>query len=139
MSEPGKYKAIVLFDGFCNICSGLVLFIIRRDPGMHFMFAASQSTSGKKLLQEYGIAELTRHSIILIRDQKIYQKSGAMLRISRRLRGFWPLFYGFIILPQAFRDFFYDMIARNRYRFYRKRDQCFVPDTGIRSRFLNGT
>ncbi len=136
MNEPEKDKAIVLFDGFCDFCSGSVLFIIRRDPGKHFRFAASQSPAGKKFMDEYGIGELTSHSIILVSNHRIYQKSDAALQIAKRLRGIWPLFYGFIILPGAFLDFFYNLIARNRYRFYGMRDQCFVPDPGIRDRFL---
>jgi len=136
MNKPGNSKDIVVFDGFCNFCSGSVLFIIRRDPGMYFRFVASQSPEGLNLVKELGIGELASHSIILVSKRKIYQKSDAALRIARRLRGLWPLFYGCIILPRPFRDLFYDLVARNRYRFYGMRNQCFVPDRAIRDRFL---
>ena len=136
MNKPGSEKDIVVFDGFCNFCSGSVLFIIRRDPGMHFRFVASQSPAGRHLVKKLGIGELASHSILLVSNHKIYHKSGAALRIARRLRGLWPIFYGCIVLPRAFRDFFYDVIARNRYRFYGMRDQCFIPDKSIRDRFL---
>ena len=136
MNIPGNSEEIVVFDGLCNFCSGSVLFIIRRDPGMYFRFVASQSPKGRKLVKELGIGDLASHSIILVSKRKIFQKSDAALQISRRLRGLWPLFYGFIILPRAFRDFFYELVARNRYRFYGMRDQCFVPDRAIRDRFL---
>ncbi|MFC2115263.1 thiol-disulfide oxidoreductase DCC family protein [Bacteroidota bacterium] len=136
MNESARDKAIVLFDGFCNFCSGSVRFIIRRDPGSIFMFAASQSPAGEKIIDEYGIGKLARHSIVLIKDRKIYQKSDAALRIAAKLRGLWPLLSGFFVFPRAFRDMIYDMIARNRYRFYGTRDQCFVPDAGIHNRFL---
>lgn len=128
---------IVVFDGFCNFCSGSVQFIIRRDPGSNFRFAASQSPAGKKLLEQYGLGDLASRSIILIRDGKIYRRSGAVLRISRRMNGLWPAFYGFIIVPRFIRDFLYDLFARNRYRFYGMRDSCFLPDPGIRERFLD--
>jgi len=136
MNTPGREKDIVMFDGFCNFCSGSVFFIIRRDPGMYFRFTASQSPEGLDLIKDLGIGDLASHSIILVSKGKIFQKSDAALQISRRLRGLWPLLYGFIILPRAFRDFFYELVARNRYRFYSMRDQCFVPDRSIRERFL---
>lgn len=136
MKDQGKSKSVVLFDGFCNFCSGSVLFIIRRDPLRYFLFAASQSPAGQRLLLEYGIAEIASHSIILISDGKIYMKSDAALKIVRKLRGLWPLFYALIILPRPFRDYFYNLLAGNRYRLYGRRKQCFFPNTGIRERFL---
>jgi predicted DCC family thiol-disulfide oxidoreductase YuxK len=136
MNDPLKARSIVLFDGFCNFCSASVLFIIRRDPGKRFLFAASQSPEGKSLIREYGIGKMSGQSIILISDRKIYMKSGAALRVARRLSGFWPAVYAFIILPPAFRDFFYDFFARNRYRLFGRREKCFVPHPGIRDRFI---
>ena len=136
MKEHPVEKDIVLFDGFCNFCSGSVNFIIRRDPASIYMFAASQSHQGEQLRKKYGIGELATHSIILIKDRRIYQKSDAVLRIAGKLSGLWPVFYGFLILPPCIRDKIYDIIARNRYRFHGKRDKCFVPDPDIRDSFI---
>jgi predicted DCC family thiol-disulfide oxidoreductase YuxK len=100
------------------------------------MFAASQSPTGQILIRQYGILEMASYSIILISHGRVFIKSAAALKIARRLRGFWPLFYVFIILPRPFRDYIYELLARNRYRIYGKRKQCFIPDPGIRDRFL---
>jgi predicted DCC family thiol-disulfide oxidoreductase YuxK len=129
-------KEIVIFDGFCNFCSGSALFIMRRDPSFRFRFAASQSPAGQRILQEYGITELARHSIVLIRKGRVYRRSGAALRIARGMKGLWPLLYGLIMIPPFIRDFFYGLFARYRYRLYGVRDSCFVPGPEIRERFL---
>ena len=136
MDEREKDKSIIVFDGYCNFCSGSVLFIIRRDPGLIFRFSASQSETGRRILEEYDLDELAEHSLILIKNGRIYNKSGAALRISRQLRGLWPLFYGFILIPGVIRDLIYDFLARNRYRLYGKREECFLPGEDIRGRFL---
>jgi len=131
------YKGIVIFDGYCNFCSRSVLFIIRRDNKNHFAFAASQADAGQKIVYQYRIGELAAHSILLIEDGVIYRRSNAVLRIARRLRGGWPLFYALIILPRKFRDKVYDFIAGRRYRIFGIRDRCFIPGPGISDRFLD--
>jgi len=136
MDWPGKENGIILFDGYCNFCSGSVQFIIQRDPSKVYRFAASQSDAGQRLQKIHGMDELAEHSLILISNGIIYKKSGAALRISRRLRGIWPVFYGLIIIPRAFRDIIYDLIARNRYRIYGMRDECFLPGPVMKDRFL---
>ena len=128
--------AIVLFDGMCNFCSGSALFIIKRDPRGHFRFAALQTDPGKLILKEYNIDPERFDSLILIEKGKVYGRSDAALRIARRLRGGWPVFYAFIIVPPFIRNFFYDLVARNRYRWFGKRKTCFIPDQDIRSRFI---
>ena len=129
-------KSIVLFDGYCNFCSWSVLFIVKRDKQARFQFAASQSPEGKKILAEFHGSGLAQHSILLIEKDRVHARSDAALRIARRLRGGWPLFYGFIILPRGVRDFFYIRLARSRYRLFGMREHCFVPDESIRERFL---
>ena len=128
---------IIVFDGYCNFCSACVLFIVKRDRHARFVFAASQHKEGQKILAERGIQEMAAHSVILLEKEKVYERSGAALRIARRLGGGWPLFYGLIVLPRGLRDFIYDRIARNRYRLFGKRKRCFVPDKNIRDRFID--
>ena len=130
-------QGIILFDGFCNFCSASVLFIVKRDRHARFVFAASQSKEGQKILAERGIQEMAAHSIILLEKDRVYEQSEAALRIARRLRWGWPLLYGFIVLPRGLRDYFYNLIAGNRYRLFGKRDQCFIPDEEIRNRFMD--
>ena len=130
-------KGIILFDGYCNFCSGSVLFIISRDKKAYFTFAASQTAVGQDIINRFHLGELARHSIVLIEQDKVYRKSTAALQIARRLPFGWRLIYGFMILPRRFRDMIYDLIARNRYRVFGVRDQCFLPGPEIRERFLS--
>jgi predicted DCC family thiol-disulfide oxidoreductase YuxK len=133
-----KYEdnAIVLFDGICNFCSASVLFIIKRDPAGYFRFAALQTDNGRFITERHGINLESTDSIILIENDRVFYRSDAALRISRRLRGAWKLFYVFIIIPPFIRNFVYDIIASNRYRWFGKRDSCFIPDESIMSRFI---
>lgn len=127
---------VVLFDGVCNFCDASVQFIIRRDPRAKFRFAALQSEFAQKALTKNQLNTEKFDSIVLLEEGKVYQKSTAALRIARRLNGLWPLLYGFIILPAFFRNVFYDIIARNRYRWFGKKDQCMIPGPEIRMRFI---
>ncbi len=136
MGEQKKDKSIIVFDGYCNFCSGSVMFIIRRDPGLIFRFTASQSEAGRQILKENNLSELAEHSLILVEDGRIYYKSGAALRIARKLRGLWSIFYGFIVVPGIIRDFIYEVLANKRYRLYGRREECFLPAEENRERFL---
>jgi predicted DCC family thiol-disulfide oxidoreductase YuxK len=129
-------KGIVIFDGYCNFCSRSVLFIIRRDPKRYFTFAAAQTPEGQKIIGRYHLGDLAEHSIVLIEHGNVYRKSTAALRIARQLANGWRLFYVCMIVPQRFRDFIYDLIARSRYRLFGMRDQCFIPGPAVRDRFL---
>ena len=129
-------KAIILFDGICNFCSGSVLFFIKRDQKGYFRFAALQTESGEKIIRQFGIGEGRPESIILVENGRVWYRSSAALRIARKLRRGWPLFYGFIIIPPVIRDFFYNIIAKNRYKWFGQKESCFIPTTHIRSRFL---
>jgi predicted DCC family thiol-disulfide oxidoreductase YuxK len=128
-------EAIILFDGICNLCSGSVQFIIKRDPTAYFKFASLQSDFGQQLLQKFGLDQKSFHSIILIQDDKVYQRSDAALKIARRLTGGWPMLYAFNILPRFLRDGVYNLISRNRYKLFGKKDACWIPTPELKSRF----
>ena len=136
MREPSKPKSIVLFDGVCNLCNSAVQLIIRRDPQAHFQFASLQSKQGQQLLVGHRL-EGYLESIVLMEDSKIYTASAAALRIAQRLSGLWPLFYIFMIIPRPMRDWAYSIIARNRYRWFGRRDECMIPTPNLRERFLD--
>jgi predicted DCC family thiol-disulfide oxidoreductase YuxK len=129
-------KAIILFDGVCNLCNGAVTFVIKRDPKDRFRFAALQSEIGEELIHKNGLKDKGLDSIVLIEGEKAFVKSSAALRIARKLSGFWPLLYVFIILPRFLRDSFYDLIARNRYSWYGKRESCMIPTPELRAKFI---
>jgi predicted DCC family thiol-disulfide oxidoreductase YuxK len=129
---------IVLFDGVCNFCSASVQFIIERDRKNVFQFAALQSDAAKKLLSERGIAPPERDpdSILLIDGDRVHSCSGAALRIARHLSFPWFLAWGFIVVPWFLRDPFYRLIAKNRYRWWGRKESCMVPTPDVRAKFL---
>lgn len=129
-------KKIILFDGVCNLCNNSVTFIIKRDKKDIFRYAALQSEIGKELTKKFSIDASKTDSIILIDGKKAYVKSSAALRIARHLNGGYPLLYGFLILPAFIRNFFYDIIARNRYKWFGKKDSCMIPTPELKSKFL---
>lgn len=135
-SDPIEHsEAIILFDGVCNLCSGAVQFIIKRDPSAHFKFASLQSDFGQRQLERFNLDPRALHSVILIQNNQFYQRSDAALMISRKLVGGWPLLYGFKILPRFLRDGIYNIIAKNRYRLFGKNDSCWIPTPDLKSRF----
>lgn len=127
---------VILFDGVCNLCNGAVQFIIKRDKHGVFRFAPLQSNFGQDQLRNAGLVFSSVETIILVEDGKFYQRSDAALRISKHLSGAWPLLYSFRILPRVIRDGVYNWVARNRYRFFGKRDECMIPTPELKARFL---
>ncbi len=130
-------KNVILFDGVCNLCNGAITFIIKRDKGDVFRYAALQSDIGKQLAQKHHIHLDKVDSIILVTDKEAYLKSTAALRIAQKLSGGWPLLAGFLILPAFFRNWVYDLIARNRYKWFGKKDACMIPTPELRSKFID--
>ncbi|MCC7063838.1 MAG: thiol-disulfide oxidoreductase DCC family protein [Planctomycetes bacterium] len=135
-AEPASLR-VVLFDGDCNLCNGAVQFVLRRDPRAVFHFASLQSAVGRQLLASVGANATLPDSIVLVQDGALALKSTAALRIARGLRWPWPLFAVFFVVPRPLRDLLYDWIARNRYRWFGKRESCLVPTPALRARFLD--
>jgi predicted DCC family thiol-disulfide oxidoreductase YuxK len=128
-------ESIILFDGVCNLCNSGVQFIIKRDSKCHFKFASLQSETGQMLLRKYGISNKI-DSIIVIENEKVYIKSSAALQISKYLDGCWKYLIIFKVLPSSFRNFLYDILAKNRYRWFGKKDTCMLPTLEMKKRFL---
>jgi predicted DCC family thiol-disulfide oxidoreductase YuxK len=127
---------IILFDGICNLCNSSVDFVIDRDPEARFRFASLQGETGHEFLRRHDFAAATMDSVVLIEGDRMFVRSTAALRIARRLPFPWPLFSIFFILPAPLRDFFYDLIARNRYRWFGRRESCRMPTPELQTRFL---
>ncbi|OXB97295.1 MULTISPECIES: thiol-disulfide oxidoreductase DCC family protein [Bacillus] len=127
---------IILFDGDCNFCNQSIQFIIKRDPLGQFQFASLHSSLGKKLLKRYNIDEHI-DSIVLIKSDKSYIKSDAILNICKHLNGMWKFGALFLLLPKFARNFCYDKFAKNRYKLFGKNTQCLIPSPEIRKRFLD--
>lgn len=132
-------KKIILFDGVCNLCNGAITFIIKRDKNDVFRYAPLQSEVGKNLAKKHEIDLVKVDSIILVTDQSAVAKSTAALRIAKHLSGGWPLLAVFFILPTFLRNAVYDFIARNRYKWFGKKDACMIPTPELKSKFLDTT
>ena len=129
-------KLIVLFDGVCNFFNQNVQFMIKKDPSQSFQFASLQSEMGEKIKTAIAIPEQI-DSLILIEKERYFTKSTAALKIARHLKGPTRLLYVFIAIPKPIRDFFYQILAKNRYKWFGKRDSCMIPTPKERQRFLD--
>ncbi len=131
-----REKATILFDGVCNLCNASVNFVIDRDEEAYFRFGALQSHEGRRLLDVHAYPEDYIDSILLIENGVVFRESDAALLILRRLTGAWPLLYHLRRLPRVVRDGVYRWIARNRYSWFGRRDECRIPTPELRARFL---
>jgi predicted DCC family thiol-disulfide oxidoreductase YuxK len=136
MSTSEVQNPVILFDGVCNLCNGSVLFILNRDPSGIFRFAPLQSETGKNLLSKFVLPNDKFDSIILVENNEYYLRSTAALKILQRLGALWKTVYVFMLVPRPVRDYIYDIVARNRYKWYGKRAECMIPSSDIESRFL---
>ncbi|HVP30136.1 MAG TPA: thiol-disulfide oxidoreductase DCC family protein [Myxococcota bacterium] len=134
--SPNEPRAILLFDGVCNLCHAAVRFVTERDPAGRFAFAPLQSELGRRLLRQAGLPEDTLDTVVLLQDGRAYLRSDAMLRAMKRLRAPWPLASLALVVPRFLRDGVYDFVARHRYRWFGRKDACPVPTPEQRARFL---
>jgi len=131
-------KKIILFDGICNLCNGAVQFVIKRDTKDTFRYAPIQSNIGQMLLKERNIDPTKIDSIILIEPTVAYYiKSDAALSIGRSFGGGYKLLSMFSWIPRVLRDGIYDLIARNRYQWFGKKEVCMIPTPELQSKFLS--
>ena len=130
-------KKIVLFDGVCNLCSSSVQFILKRDKKNQFLFGSLQGESGQAYLQQFNLPADAFNSFMLVEGDQLYSRSSGALRILKYLGGVWPLLYAFIIVPKFIRDAVYDLIAKNRYKWFGKKDECWVPTAALKAKFLD--
>jgi len=131
-----KDHPILLFDGICNFCNGGVNYIIRQDKNKIFRFATLQSQAGQQLLQQYQLPTKQFDSFVLIENGKAYTKSAAGLRVYRSLSWYWKWTQIFWIFPGFIRNAVYDLIAKHRYKWFGKKEECMVPTADVRIRFL---
>ncbi|MFO1519561.1 MAG: thiol-disulfide oxidoreductase DCC family protein [bacterium] len=127
---------IVLFDGVCAVCQGSVKFILKRDPNGIFHFAPLQSEVGRGLLEKFGLPEGGMNTMVLVEGERCFTRSSAALKIARRLRFPWPLFSVFFLVPSFLRDFVYNFVAKRRYDWFGKREECLLPSPKWKGRFL---
>ena len=131
-----KNKKIVLFDGVCNFCNDKINFIIKNDKHDVFRFVALQSETGQKIIKHLGI-DVSIDSIILYEPGYAYYiKSEAVFRILKHLSSVARLLLIFNFIPTSIKNIFYDLIAKNRYNWYGKKENCMLPTQEVRSKFI---
>lgn len=134
MSEQ-KY-AVILFDGVCNFCNFWINIVLDRDKNNKFKFASLQSAYGREQQKRFGLPPDELSTVILIKGDSFYTKSTAALKIAKELSGPLSWLYPLIFIPRFLRDFFYTLIAKNRYRLFGKREACRIPTPEERNKFI---
>lgn len=130
-------KKIILFDGLCNLCDNAVQYVIKHDKKDVFRFVALQSDLGKKILNYLNVDTSKMDSIILYEPGIAYfYKSDAALEIVKDLNVFLKWSIIFKIIPSSLRNPIYDYVARNRYKWYGKKDACMIPTPELKAKFL---
>jgi len=128
---------VIIFDGVCKFCNNSVNFIIKRDHHNVFLFAPMQSEAAQDLIAKYNVKDVGFDTFLLIKNNKCFYRTDAVLEITKDLSGYWYLFRVFKLLPRSFRDYFYRLLARNRYDIFGKTDKCMVPTPDIKNKFLD--
>ena len=134
MSSDGP---ILVFDGVCVLCSRSVQFVLRHDRDKQFRFATTQSPAGLHLMAEHGLDASKPASVLLLEDDSAYTESAAMIRVLRTFGGGWRWLAGVLwIVPKPLRDAAYRAVAKRRYRWFGRRESCYLPDPSDAGRFL---
>lgn len=128
-------KVLILFDGYCYLCSWVVQWVLTADKAGVFLFAPISSETGEFWKKKLKI-KTQMDSVILVEANVYFLRSEAALRIARRLGGFYRLLLIVKLLPLSWRDKLYDCVARNRFRWFGRRETCFLPKNGEQHRFL---
>jgi len=132
-----EQKQLILFDGICNLCNSSVQYVIKHDSKDKFMFTALQSEVGQQIIKEYNIDTAKTNSILLYTPEVgISSKSMAALKIAFQLGFPNNLLCVFFIIPPFVRNYVYDYIAKNRYKWYGKKESCMIPTPELKSKFL---
>ena len=138
MTDPHTIPhPIIFFDGVCNLCTGSVQFIIKHDPKHYFRFASLQSEVGQQLLKENNLPTEDFGSFILFENGKIFTQSTAALLVTKKLNRLWPGLAAFLIVPSFIRNGVYNWIAKNRYKWFGKKEACWVPTPELNGLFVN--
>lgn len=133
-----KNKQLILFDGVCNLCNSSVVYVIKRDQNNKFLFAPLQSDIGESITAQFKIDTNKIDSILLYNPikQKVYSKSTAALQVAKQLNFPTKLMAVFFVVPAFIRNWVYDYVAKNRYKWYGKKDACMIPTPELKAKFL---
>ena len=131
-----EHNKILLFDGVCNLCNGVVQFILKNENSKDLYFASLQSESGQRLQKQYDINTNRLDSIVYIENGKHFIKSKAIYKVSTNLKKPWSAIFYLSFIPSFIGDFLYDIVAKNRYNLFGKNESCWLPNKDLLSRFL---
>ena len=132
-----KQNPVLIFDGECNLCNSSVQFVIRHDKRNRFLFASLQSETGKTVTNNIKAEQgIIPDSLILFYKGKLHLKSDAVLQTAKLLGGKWSVFTILFIVPRFIRNLVYDLIAKNRYKWFGKTEECMMPTAALTDRFL---
>ncbi|KER09703.1 MAG: thiol-disulfide oxidoreductase [[Candidatus Thermochlorobacteriaceae] bacterium GBChlB] len=140
MSHTGNsIERVMLYDGVCGLCNGAVQFVIRHDRAKTLRFSALQSPYGQNTIARHDTLKNVDSVVLVEREggkERVFIRSTAALKIADYMGGFWKLALAAYIIPRPIRDFFYDLVAKYRYRFFGKHDACLLPPPDVRARFI---
>jgi len=135
-----RHKDIIFFDGVCNLCNASINYIIRHDKENRYVFSSLQSEFAKKTLKEFPVNNEDLESIVLLTsEKKLFSKSTAALKIASQLGFPRNLLSGFLIIPNVIRNWVYDFIAKNRYKWFGKLDVCMIPTPELQEKFIDNS
>lgn len=134
--EIPKHKKLILFDGVCNLCNSSVQFVIKKDKKNIYLFAPLQGIIGQQIIKVFNIDTKKTDSILLYTNNKLYSKSTAALKVAATLGFPTNILSVFIIIPTFIRNWVYDFIAKNRYKWYGKKEACMIPTPELKAKFL---
>lgn len=137
MEFPNNDHPVLIFDGVCNLCEWLVIFVVKRDRRGRFKFVAAQSELGRLLQQQSEVDAIGNTTMILLKNGKVFTKSDAAIEIAKDLDGLWRLLAAFGVIPKALRDLIYGWIGNNRYKWFGYKNQCMLPAEELKRRFLS--
>ena len=135
MKTENQY--VVLFDGVCNLCNASVQFLIARDKGKKLRYASLQSSYGQQFLKENDIPNRDFKSFLFLKNASIYKRSRAALKVLQVLGGIWAFSSIFYIIPTFIRDAVYNLVANNRYKWFGKKEECWIPTEELKELFLD--
>lgn len=129
---------VILFDGVCNLCNSSVQKVIKHDPERKFRYTSLQGQLGQEVLQHFYLPATQFNSFLLLQNGKLFTKSTAALKVMKQMSGGWKwLYYPLMIIPPFIRNFFYDIIARNRYKWFGKQEACWLPTPELKALFYD--
>jgi predicted DCC family thiol-disulfide oxidoreductase YuxK len=135
-TTESRAAPLIVFDGTCVLCSAWVAFVLRHGARTRFRFATTQSSAGKALMAANGLESASPSTFLFVDPGGAYTESDAVVRMFRAFGGMWRLGAVVRLIPKALRDAAYRWVARNRYRWFGRRAECFVPSAADRDRFL---